>query len=143
EDRAAGRQAFEGKRVHDSGRIVDAQEIVVFQLAVHVDVRVADGQVIGRRQALLFGAVLRIGLHVLAEDIAGDGGDDLVGGDAAEAADRVAAHRETALGPQVGVFRFFQSQGVIDAHAEEVLAVRVHHVVDGGDNIAGPHVAAA
>ncbi len=73
------------------------------QLAVHVDVRVGDGQVIGRRQALLLGAVLRIGLHVLAEDVAGDGGDDLVGRDRAEPADRVAAHREAALGPQVGV----------------------------------------
>ena len=96
EDRAAGQQALERRRAEDRGRIVDAQQIDVLQLAVHVDVRVGDRQVIGGRQALLLRAVLGIRLHVLAEDVAGDGGDDLVGRHRAEAADRVAAHREAA-----------------------------------------------
>ncbi len=96
----------------------------MFQFAVHVDVRVGDGQIIGRRQALLLRAVLGIGLHVLAEDVAGDGGDDLVGRHRAEAADRMAAHREAAAWPQVGIFvADLQGQGMVDAEAEEVLAV--------------------
>ena len=45
-------------------------------------------------------------------------------------------------GPQVGVFRRLQRQGVVDADAEVLRAV-VDHVVEGGDDVAGPHVAAA
>ena len=97
----------------------------MLELAVRVDVRVGDRQVVGGRQALLFGAVLGIGLHVLAEHLAGDGGDDLVRRHRAEAADRVPAHREAAVGPQIGVFSaILQGQGVIDADAEEILRRR-------------------
>ena len=103
EDGAPFDESLERCRAEDGGRIVDADQVHLLQLAMNVDVRVGDGQVVGGRQALLLGAVLGIGLHVLAEDVAGDGGDDLVGGDGAEAADRMAAHREAAVGPQVGV----------------------------------------
>src|SRR5439155_19093841 len=127
-------QPFQRERVQHGRRVVDAQEVDVLQLAVHQDVRIADGEVVGGGQALLLGAVLGIGLHVLAEDVAGDGGDDLVGGDGAEATDRVAAHREAAGRPQVGIFGPLQGQGVVDAQAEEVLAI-VHHVVVGGDDV--------
>ena len=65
---------------------------------------VGDGQVIGRGQALLLRAVFRIGLHVEVEQFADERGDDLVGRDRAEAADGMAAHREGALGTQIGVF---------------------------------------
>src|SRR5262249_17028368 len=85
------------------------------------------------------GPVFRVRLHVFAEDVAGDGGDDLVGRDRAEAADRVAAHREAAHGPQVWVLGLPQRQRVIDADAEEVLAVRLHHVVEDGDDAARPY----
>ena len=118
-----GMQAVERQWAQDGGRIVDADEVDVLQLAVHVDVRVGDGQVVGGRQALLFRAVLGIGLHVLAEDVAGDGGDDLVGGDRAEAADRMAAHREAAAGPQIRVFGPLEGQRMIDADAEEIWPV--------------------
>src|SRR5205807_1764779 len=112
EDGTAGYQAAERAGAQDGGRIVDTQQIDMLQLAVHIDVRVGNRQVVGRRQALLLGAVLRIRLHVLAEDVAGDGGDDLVRRHRAESADRVAAHREAALGTQVGVFRRLQRQRV-------------------------------
>ena len=49
---------------------------------------------------------------------------------------------KAAVRPQVGVFRHVQGQRVIDADAEEVLAV-VDHVLEDGDDVAGPHVAAA
>ena len=83
----------------------------MLELAVRVDVRVGDRQVIRRRQALLFRAVLGIGLHVLAEDVAGDGGDDLVGGHRAETADRMPAHREAAGRPQIGILGHFKARG--------------------------------
>ena len=79
EDRPARHQALERQRAEDGRRVVDAQQLDVLQLRVHVDVRLGDGQVVGRRQALLLGAVLRVRLHVLAEHVAGDGRDDLVG----------------------------------------------------------------
>ena len=103
---------------------------------------VGDRQVIGRRQALLFGAILGIGLHVLAEHFAGDRGDDLVRRHRAEAADRVAAHRKRAGAAKIGIFGHFQRQGMLDADAEVVLAV-LDHVVDDGDEVARAHVAAA
>src|SRR6185312_17540733 len=91
---------------------------------------------------LLLGAVLRIRLYVLAEDIPGNGGDHLVGGDAAETADGVAAHGEAALGPQVGVFAVFEGKRVIDAEAEVIRPVD-DHVVEGGIEVAGTDIAAA
>src|SRR5208283_1657646 len=130
EDRAAGYQALERLSAEDGGRIVDADEIDMLQLAVDVDMRVGNGQVVGGRQALLLRAVLRIRLHVLAEDVAGNGGDDLVRRHGAEAADRVAAHREAAAGTEVRILGHFQRQGMVDADAEEVLAV-LDHVGEG------------
>ena len=134
EDGPAGTSPLSGAGAEDRRRVVDADQVDLLELAVHEDVRVGDRQVIGGRQALLLRAVLGIGLHVLAEDVAGDGGDDLVGGDRAEAADRVAAHREAARGPEVGVVGALQRQGMVDADAEVVLAV-VHHVVERGDDV--------
>ena len=109
---------------------------------MHVDVRFGDREVVRRRQPLLLRAVLRVRLHVLAEDIAGDGGDDLVRRDRAEPADRVAAHREAAGRPEVGVLGALERERVIDADAEVILPVR-HHVVEGRDDVAGANVAAA
>ena len=137
-----GDQSLERSGAEDRRRVVDADQVDVLELAVGEDVGVGDRQVVGRRQALLLRAVLGIGLHVLAEDVAGDGGDDLVGGDRAEAADRVAAHREAARRPEVGVLGGLQRQGMVDADAEVVRAV-VDHVLERGDDVARPHVAAA
>ena len=52
------------------------------------------------------------------------------------------AHREAAARPEVGVLGALQGQGMVDADAEEIGAV-VDHVVERGDDVAGPDVAAA
>ena len=46
------------------------------------------------------------------------------------------------VGRRSGSSVALQGQRMVDADAEEILAV-VHHVVEGGDDVAGPHVAAA
>ena len=55
---------------------------------------VGDGQEVRGRQALLLRAVARIRLDVEAEELADERGEELVRGDRAEAADRVAAHAD-------------------------------------------------
>ena len=52
------------------------------------------------------------------------------------------AHREAAAGPEVGILGRLQRQGMVDADAEVFRPV-VDHVLEGGDDVAGPHVAAA
>ena len=99
-------------------------------------------QIIRRRQAFLFRAVFRIRLHIFAEHVAADRGDDFVRGHRAEAADAVAAHRKCAGSRKSGSSVTFSAKRMIDAHAEVILAV-VDHVFDHGDDVAGPHVAAA
>ncbi|GBD37223.1 hypothetical protein HRbin36_02353 [bacterium HR36] len=109
-----------------------------------VDVGVGNGEVISGRQAFLFRTVFRIGLHVLAEDVARDGSDNLIGGHGTEAPDRMPPHGEGSWRPQVGVFLTLQCQRVINPDTEEMpTAVGVHHVLKSGDDVARTDVAAA
>ena len=144
EDRPAGHQALQRARGLRMavGSLMHSRSTCSSSQCMH-DVRVGDGQVVGGRQALLLRAVLGIGLHVLAEDVAGDGGDDLVGRDRAEAADRVAAHREAARRPQVGVLRPLAGPAAWSMPTQKKSWPSFDHVVEGGDDVAGPHVAAA
>ncbi len=103
---------------------------------------VGHGEVVGGGQALLLRTVLGIGLDLLAEDVAGNGGDDLVGGHRAKAAHRMAPHGESALGPHVWVHGHGQGQIVLDAHHKEAATV-LRHVARHGDEMAGPDVPAA
>ena len=61
----------------------------------------AEGQVVGRRQALLLRAVARVGLDVQPEQVPDERGDELVRRHRPEAADRVAAQAEGAGRSQV------------------------------------------
>ena len=102
EDRPAvdqpGQRVAEGER----GDVVERHELDLLELRVEADRRVGDGQVVGRRQALLLRAVARVGLDELVEQLAGERRDELVGRDRSEPADRVAAQRPGAGRPQVG-----------------------------------------
>ena len=124
-------------------RVVEHHQVDVLQLAVRVDVRVGDGQVIRRRQALLLRAVLRIGLHVLAEHLAGDRGDHLVGGHRTEAADRVArASRSRRAAAGRGLPSLSSASGW-SMPTQKKSCPSCDHVLEHGDDVAGPHVAAA
>ena len=90
EDGAAVDQAGQGALV-EAAHVVERHEVDGLQLGMEPDRLVGQGQEVGRRQALLLRAVARIGLHVLAEQLAHDRRQQLVRRDAAEPADRVAA----------------------------------------------------
>src|SRR5262249_10549710 len=94
EDHSVLRQT--GERVLQVERVdvIERNELDVLKLGVYADVLLGDGEVVSGRQSFLFRTILRVSLQVHAEDFAGDGGDDLIGSDGAETADRVAAHRE-------------------------------------------------
>src|SRR5207237_7613767 len=99
-------------------------------------------QVMRRGQRFLCRSVLGIRRHVVGEDIAGYGGDDLVRRHRAETPYRMAAHRKAARWPQVRVLGAPQCKRMIDAHAEEIGPVLLH-VVNGRIDIAWTHVATA
>ena len=65
-------------------------------------------QIVGGGLALLFRTVFRVGLDVPAEQFEQGHRQVLAGGHRAPAADRVHAHRDRALGHQVGIFRTAQ-----------------------------------
>ncbi len=100
-------------------------------------------QVVGGGQALLFRTILGVGLYLLAKDVADNGGNNLVGGYRAKAADRMAAHRETTLRPDIGVFLDRQRQRMADAGDKEALTGALGHVAGNGDEIARPHITRA
>ena len=101
EDRAAVGQAAERIALAERRHVVERHEVDVLELPVLADPLRGQGQVVGRRQALLLRAVARIGLDVQPEQVADERGDELVGRDRSEAADRVAAQAEGARGSQV------------------------------------------
>ena len=92
-----------GQRIAQAeGRhVVERHEIDPVELACVADRLVGDREVVGRRQPLLLGAVARIRLDVLVEQLADDRGDELVGRDRAEAADRMTAQPVRAGRAQV------------------------------------------
>ena len=104
-----------GQRVaHPECRdIVERDEIHVVELRVEPDRRVGDREVVGRRKALLLGAVLRIRLHVLAEQLADERRDELVRRDRTESADGMAPQGERAGRPKIDRSRH-QGQWVPD-----------------------------
>ena len=77
---------------------------------VHIDVFAVDanrlrrgGEIVGRRLTLLFRTVFRIGLDVVAEKFKERHRQILAGSDRAPAAHRMHAHRNGALGQQIGI----------------------------------------
>ena len=122
--------------------VVERHHVDPVQLGVGADRPVGDGQVVGRRQAFLLGAVARVGLDALVEQLAGERRDELVRRHAAEAADRVAAQAPGALRAQVDVGPL---EGERVADPEDPVAARVGRcggqLVEDRDEVAGRDVA--
>src|SRR6185503_14297678 len=104
--------------------------------------RVRDGQVVGRRQALLLRSVAWVRLDLLVEQLTDERGNELVGRDAAESADGVTAHR---VGPGRSEVdrRRGQCQRVADAQDPDAIARfgRFGDVVEDGDQVARGDIA--
>ena len=96
EDRAAVGQAPERIALAERRHVVERHEVDVLELPVLADPLRGQGQVVGRRQALLLRAVARVRLDVQPEQVADERRDELVGRDRSEAADRMAAQAEGA-----------------------------------------------
>ena len=67
---AAVDEPGERRALAEGGDVVERHEVDPVELAVLADRLVGDGQVVGRRQALLLRAVARVGLDVEVEQLA-------------------------------------------------------------------------
>ena len=135
-------------------------------LAVEADGLRGRGQEVGGGLALFLRAVLGVGADVEAQQVVEGHGQVLAGGHGPPAAHRVHAHRDGALGQQVGVLAALEGQaggrrvGILEGlEADLILGVgglthEVHrkieellppaggeHVLDGGDQALGLEVA--
>jgi len=77
EDRSSFDDYNQWVAAEESVGVVEHDQIDMLQFAMGVDVRVGDRQIVGRRQPFFLGAILGICLHVLAEDLAADGLEEL------------------------------------------------------------------
>ena len=135
----AGQRIFQVECVH----VVQWDELDILELGVNANVILGDRQVISGGQALLFRSVLGVRLNIHAKDFAGDGSNDLVGGNRSVTAHRVAAHRKRSGRSDIGIVGHRKGSLVFDSDREVSPRTIAAHVVDDGDEVAGADVTAA
>ncbi len=106
------------------------------ELAVHADGFGGRRQIVGGRLAFFLGAILGIGLDVVAQQVEQRHGQVLARSDGAPAAYRVETHRDGALRHEVGIFRtphrqlFHMRICLLQRLLISALFGRVRHVAD-------------
>jgi len=168
---AALLEAFERIGVRERLRVAAEHDVDMVQLAVHLDRRGRDGEIVIRGRAFFFRAVFRVGHHVefLDEEAIGVVNRIALGNIAAEftdelaevfprrdhapAADRVEADRDRAFGEERGRVPADHRVGMIDAEDEIGFAitcgpsVRALGLADdelvGAERMLGPEIARA
>ena len=131
-----------GSPRRERGDVVERHEVDPVELGMRADRRRPRRQVVGRRQALFLGAVARVCLDALVEELAGERREELVRRDAAEAADRVTTKAPGALRTEVDVGAL-EGERVADAEdpvAERAASAR-RQLVEDRDEVAGGDVA--
>src|SRR3990167_8565770 len=99
---------------------------------MYPDTLLSHRQVVCGRQSFLFRPVQGIGLHLKTEQVADNGGDDLIGGYRPVTAHGVAAHGECSWRSNVSLTIGTKREIVLDSQDKEALLLLLSHVIHHG-----------